>query len=262
MGGSRAGGGVCVCVCDRDAAVPVGCPWVPSPRRGAAGAGGCNLAPGLCPPRAGANRLLASAGGATQSALLAWPPRHRASCHAAQPSLAGGLALPARIFPWDGEAGAMGGDTSSPAPLHTPAPRRFAALVGTGVKQEPGRCPAVPRDGGTSPDPLACPQTRWHWPCAPLPTCPGPPPPSLSPPWLGPGPVPPSHQCWGIHYRPQLGPAGEAKLQGKLTPSLPGSEHRTPPRAPLPSHTGGGQTLSRDPPPHTHTLIKPRLLLR
>lgn len=43
------------------------------------------------------------------SPRLAPPPRHWASCHTAQPSLAGGLALPRGIFLWDGEEGRAGG---------------------------------------------------------------------------------------------------------------------------------------------------------
>lgn len=163
---------------------------------------------GFCPLLASANRLLASAGSATQSALLAWPPSpppppphphpgHRASRHAAQPSLA--LALPAGIFPWGGEREG-GGVTSSPAPLLQGA---LHPSVRTGAGE-------VPRSSGMSPNPLARPQSHWDWPRAPTPPHPTPsplprasphsaPPRLTPPPELGLGPVPPSHQCWGIH---------------------------------------------------------------
>lgn len=122
-------------------------------------------------------------------ASLRPPPGHRASCHAAQPS----LALPAGIFPWGEERG--GGAGSHPA-----LPRCTKGLCSPcqnrswGGPQERWH---VPRAAGTSPKPLAlapCPRTH----------CPGPPsapaPPRLTPPpELGLGPVPPSHQCWGIH---------------------------------------------------------------
>lgn len=106
----------------------------------------------------------------------------------------------------------------------------------------------VPRDGGTfpsllvcsqaswyvpkhlsiSPNSLVCPQTHWHWPPALLPICPASSP-QPEPPLAGVGASPSFPSVLRNSLPAQLGPAGEAKLQGKLTSSSPACKHGTPP---------------------------------
>lgn len=107
---------------DGDAAVAVGCPVSPlapqslrvpgCPAPGVGwpepvaaiwhrGSARCGPVPTASSPRLAVPRNLLSS--------LGPPPRHWASCHTAQPSLAGGLALPRGIFLWDGEEGRAGG---------------------------------------------------------------------------------------------------------------------------------------------------------
>lgn len=93
----------------------------------------------------------------------------------------------------------------------------------------------VPKPAGMSPNTSAYPLTPWYVPkptgIGPLPSSPYAQhlPHSLSPPLAGVGASPSFPSVLRNSLPAQLGPAGEAKLQGKLTSSSPACKHRTPP---------------------------------